>query len=221
MKKIKTISGHNPEDIAVTKSGDVVYTDYDERTVNIVKNAQIEVLIRLRGWIPRSVCCTVSGDLLVVMLSDRDKHTKVVRFYGSEEKQNIQFDDKGQPLYSSFGDKFICENRNLDVCVSDCYARAVVVVSQAGKPKFTYTGHLFTSKKLFQPLGIATDSQSRILVADYYSYYIYILNQNGQFLCYINNCHLDLQCSLCVDKKDNLFVAEWFTSKVKKIHYEI
>lgn len=95
MKKIKTISGYNPEDIAVTKSGDVVYTDYDERTVNIVKNAQIEVLIRLRGWIPRNVCCTVSGDLLVVMLSDRDKQTKVVRFYGSEEKQIIQFDDKG------------------------------------------------------------------------------------------------------------------------------
>lgn len=76
-------------------------------------------------------------------------------------------------------------------------------------------------KQIFQPLGIATDSQSRILVADYYSYYIHILNQNEQFLCYINNCHLDLHCSLCVDKKDNLFVAEWFTSKVKKIHYEI
>lgn len=94
-----------------------------------------------------NVCWTVYGDLLVVMLSDRDKQTKVVRFYGSEEKQIIQFDDKGLPLYSSYGDKFICENRNLQVCVSDCYARTEVVVSQAGKPLFTYTGNLFTSNK--------------------------------------------------------------------------
>lgn len=48
VKSIQTNSGHQPCDIALTSSGDLVYTDYNERTVNIVKEARVEELIRIR-----------------------------------------------------------------------------------------------------------------------------------------------------------------------------
>lgn len=116
--------------------------------------------------------------------------------------------------------KRISENRNLDICVADCEAGAVVVVHQDGKLKWRYTGHSSVTKnEPFDPCDITTDSQSHILTADRSNHCIHILDENGQFLGLIGNCDLKSPFGLCVDNNDNLFVCEIYNSKVKKIKF--
>ncbi|XP_056002774.1 uncharacterized protein LOC130049356 [Ostrea edulis] len=217
LTSIQTESGKEPNCIAVTRNGCLVYTDLYSRTVNLVKKKYIRAIITLQGWRPLYVCSTATDNFLVTMIGDDFKQSKVVRYSGSRKTQTIQFDEQGPPLYSSGDYKYISENRNRDICVADRAANAVVVVNQAGKLRFRYTGHPSNTKHSFSPNGITTDSQSRILTADYNNHRIHILDQDGQFLRFIQNCDLRAPWGLYVDARDNLFVAD--IAKVKKIQY--
>lgn len=211
LNTITAQSKKRPFDIAVKKNGILVYTDDETKTVNAAEDTDTHRAISLRRWEPSGVCVATSGDLLVVMDSYRNMQTKVVRYSGSAAKQSYHFGDRG------FGGSYVCENRNLDICVS--FSSEIVVVNQAGKRRFTYSGPQSDTKKSFSPTGIATDSQCKILTIDDSNSFIHILDQDGKFLRFINKCGLCSPSNLCVDTKDNLLVTELNTGKVKKVQY--
>nr|XP_022336299.1 uncharacterized protein LOC111132773 [Crassostrea virginica] len=182
----------------------MVYANYDDRSINLVSGTQVEPLITLQGWKPRGLCSTSSGDLLVIMDSEDEKQTKVVRYSYSKEKQTIYSDDKEMPLYTPGDIKNLSENY---------IARAIAVVNATGKLRFRYTG-FFSIPQKFYP-----SSQVNILIADFDDNCIHIIDQNGKLLHYIYRCGLQDQWGLCVDSIDNLLVTEWVAGKMKKIKY--
>ena len=205
LKKVKTKSGNVPFGISVTKNRDLLYTDPDDDSVNLLSNTQIITLIRLQGWKPRSVCSTSSDDLLVIMerCSDgkpaimenvymvsndsseysevteyNEKNYKLYVIQAQQKKQSIQWDEEGKPLFLS--GSCLCANRNLDICVADERACALVVVSAAGELRFKYEGR--NSHAVFFPSCVTTDSHGNILTVESLLDDIHIADQNGHFL---------------------------------------
>lgn len=138
---------------------------------------------------------------------------KIVRYSGSTEKQSIQSDVLGQPLFLS--GSCLCENRNLDICVADNRAGALVVVSAAGELRFRYEGRNSPSGYFF-PSCVTTDSHGNVLTVESHMDDIHVVDQNGHFLGIF--FPLTIPKSICVDFRDNLFVTG-LLGKMKKIQY--
>lgn len=64
---------------------------------------------------------------------------------------------------------------SLDICVADYHSNTVVDFNQSGELQFRFT----KSQRSFQPCGIATNSQSRILIS-------YFINNNIQITHILN-----------------------------------
>lgn len=208
-----------PVDIAVTRKGELIYSDSEHGTVNIVKNGVSETLITaLRGWSPKGLCSTESGEILVNMNSG--VQNKVVRYKNRKIAQEIFKDEKGDLIFGK--DKwmlFLVENRNEDICVSDYNADSVVAVDKAGRVRFRYNGSPAGGPEPFSPRQIVTDSLGQIIVADYNNVCIHILEQNGQFLKCLDKCGFHSLCGLSIDNMERLWVGLIDNGNVKVIQY--
>ncbi|XP_061187362.1 uncharacterized protein LOC133195516 [Saccostrea echinata] len=137
-------------------------------------------------WIPYCIYCSPSsGDLLVGMYRFDTKIGKVTRHNGvGQHIQTIQYSKTSQGLYSR--PNYITENRNGDVIVSNIigiFHGDVVVTDHRGTYRFSYTGPPSGSELC--PYGICTDALSHILVCDYNTDTIQLIDKDGQFLTLI------------------------------------
>ncbi|XP_078321094.1 uncharacterized protein LOC111103019 [Crassostrea virginica] len=183
--------------------GELIYIDKEHNIIklcNDMKTTTTLIKHTDKTWKPQCVYCSPSsGDLLVGMSrrdtdtdtdidsdsdSDTDTHTgKVMRYDNTGKyKQTIPHDDNTpHDLYEY--PIYITENNNGDVLVSDYFRRAVVVTSGEGVHRFSYTGP--PSGSGLYPQGICTDVMSHILVSDYNTYTVRMLDRDGQFLSYV------------------------------------
>nr|XP_022302688.1 uncharacterized protein LOC111110476 isoform X3 [Crassostrea virginica] len=169
---------------------ELLYIDEEENIIKLCNDMQTTTTILKHTdptKEPMSVFCSpFSGDLLVgFCIRDTDSDTKegaiIMRFdKRGKRKQRIPHYDNN----SLFGSpRFISENNNGDVVVSDWDLHAVVVTSGKGVHRFSYVGP--PKRQRIDPGGICTDVQSHILVCDGITKTIQMLDGDGQFLSYL------------------------------------
>ncbi|XP_022312681.1 uncharacterized protein LOC111117748 isoform X2 [Crassostrea virginica] len=176
----------------VNCEGELIYIDKERNIIklcNDMKTTTTLIKHTDKTWRPLSVYCSPSsGDLLVGMYrrdTDTDTDTgKVMRYDNTgKRKQTIPYNDNTpHDLYEE--PWFITENNNGDVLVSDWGRDAVVVTSGEGVHRFSYTGPPPSGSGLW-PGGICTDVMSHILVCDYRTDTVQMLDRDGQFLSYV------------------------------------
>ncbi|XP_062600631.1 uncharacterized protein LOC134262272 [Saccostrea cucullata] len=210
-----------PDDITVTRQGELIYSDYNNRTVTIVRDGRKETLITTpRGWHPSGLCCTRSGDILISMTTTGDRYHKIVRYQGQRVTQEIDKDEHGDPIYKGGNEILnVVESNSGDIVASDGNARAVVVVDRTGKIRFRYNNKPPGGKKSFCPEQIVTDFMGHIIVADKFNNCLHILDQNGKFLRCVVNYGLKCPSGLSVDSEGRLWVGLYDSGEVKVIKY--
>ncbi|XP_062621001.1 uncharacterized protein LOC134282617, partial [Saccostrea cucullata] len=169
--KITTECKYYPGYISVTRQGELIYSDIQRRTVNIVRQGRIETLITLpRGWHPRGLCVTRSGDVLVDTCTPNGSHEKIVRYRGQTAVQEIDKDDCGQNIFKGgINGVLLEENNNGDICVSDLDANIVIVMDKTGRIRFRYNDQngqflrcVDDCGVLQGPAGLSVDSEGRL-----------------------------------------------------------
>lgn len=216
---LRTKSGRRPTDLGVDPKGSLVYSDHFRRKIYKWKNKQFKKVIGFRKWRPSGICYTSTGDLLIGMSNKDYTEKKIRRYNRGTIRQEIQFDDNGNPFFKS-GDLaiFVEENKNHDICVSDCQANLVLVLNRSGCFRFKYSGSHVAAE--FNPGCLATDSFCNILVTDTGNDMIHVLDLNGQLLKFVDStCGVTGFNGIAVDCEDRVWVIECHTAKIKVINY--
>uniref|UniRef100_K1P850 Tripartite motif-containing protein 2 n=1 Tax=Magallana gigas TaxID=29159 RepID=K1P850_MAGGI len=179
-----SFSGYDRGSHTVNSESELIYIDRNYNINKLSKDMKTTTTFIERTdstWEPRCVYWSPStGDLLVGMCNIHTYTCKVTRYNQSGQlTQTTQHDNTGRVLYRE--PNFITENNNGDVVVSDY--RAVVVTERGGRHRFSYTGHPSGSR--LEPRGICTDALSHILVCDYITKTVQMLDKDGQFLSHL------------------------------------
>ncbi|XP_052680949.1 uncharacterized protein LOC128161659 isoform X2 [Crassostrea angulata] len=175
-KGLHTVNSES-ELIYIDRNYNIKKRSKDMKTTKTLKKKTI-----FSKWEPQCVYWSPStGDLLVGMCNNDTKTGKVTRYNQSGQlTHTIQKDNTELGLYSD--PRYITENNNGDVVVSDSFS-AVVVTERRGRHRFSYTGHPSGSGLL--PRGICTDALSHILVCDWVTDTVQMLDKDGQFLSHL------------------------------------
>nr|XP_022320431.1 uncharacterized protein LOC111122792 [Crassostrea virginica] len=215
--KLFDLQGHLQHTVNTTNTGmyicmfnkQVMYSDQNNNTVKKISDDDTVVTMFTTGdWRPLGITGSASGNLLVGL--DKDDQSKVVRYSSNGTVlQEIQYDSQGQPLYQKA--RYIAENINGDIIVTDFKMRKMIAVDRLGIFRYSYSGGESAS-------SVATDSVGHVYVTDFNGDKIHMLDRDGRFLRYIiPEGGIKNPRAVCMIGDGDMIVGECLTGLAKRI----
>ena len=209
LQNMQTTDGRFEGFHTVAQDGHLIFTDKMKKEINrITLENKIKNFIKTDDWEPLSIHSShINGDILVGMT--KNEMAKITRYNKTgKEIQKMQRDNQRETLYRY--PHFITENINGDICASDFYKLAVVVVNKSGQHRFSYSGQMTGRETPICPCGIGTDVLGHILVCDAFSKTVHLVDQGGKFLrLLLTPQHgVEILFSLCIDDDNNLYIGQ-------------
>ncbi|XP_062594152.1 uncharacterized protein LOC134255647 [Saccostrea cucullata] len=162
----------------VSTTGDLIYIDKGSEIRKLSSDCNTKVSLFKIGndWRPRCIHYShFNRDLVIGMW--KEKRCRIVRYDISG--QEIQDSENGSPTLYKYP-AYITENWNGDVIVADLDKQAVIVTDHKGVYRFSYEGPPNGPK--LDPRGICVDVLEHILVSDWTSSSVQVIDKDGVFL---------------------------------------
>ncbi|XP_062595334.1 tripartite motif-containing protein 2-like [Saccostrea cucullata] len=197
----------------------ILYTERNNNVVNrVTDKGETQILFSTGDWNAHGIACTASGNILLGLHKIKVGKLAVFDMKGNVVKEVES--NNGNPLYTN--PYYVTENTNGDLCAADIVLASVIVVDSTGLFRFSYTGNPSIAKG-FDPHGVAADSQSNLVVADWATRKLHLINETGNFLRYldffVNEYMAEMPTGVCIDPDDLLFVCGHDSVKVKVMKY--
>lgn len=209
----------NLVDISMTKQGELIFIENESKAIQVVSKGTIEdLIITPNDYWAKGLCCTRSGDILVNL--HNLGRNKIVCYKDNIITKEIDKDKHGNPIFRDGHYSLdMAENNNGDICVTDRNAKIVIVLNLTGCVRFRYDCMDAERIKPFHPRCILTDIMNQIIVTDSNNDCLHILDQNGSFLKCVDHCELEKPGGLSMDSQGRLWVAQFFSRKIKVTPY--
>jgi hypothetical protein len=219
-KKIKSICCRGGYGFhTATRKGTLLMADHKGNQITEIQpNFSIKVIFSTADWSPRCIHHSkLNGDILIGMM--RNSEGCVARYSNKgQQLQKISSGLGGKIIYRE--PFYIAENKNGDICTSDWYQEALVVVNKSGCHLFSYRG---TQGTQLCPGGVCTDKSGNILLYEASTSSVHLISQDGVLLDIIMRLSTGFQFvpqGICLDDKQALWVGTYTDhSLIKVIKY--
>lgn len=204
-----------PSDVAVTTDGDILFTDFDEKSVSRV-SGKTRVLITTfsTDWNPKGLCSGMHDEVYVCQVEN--KYGKVTKF-NKEGILLFEYVLDGNGSHIFLQPSYVCRNERSNIFVSDTLKHAIIGLDPCGNVRFEYKRNISDDRSPFDPRGLDIDVDGNIAVVDYGNHEVILLNDIGEFLiCLLDRSDgLSRPCDISIDAEKKLWVAECRTGKLK------
>ncbi|XP_062613794.1 uncharacterized protein LOC134275532 [Saccostrea cucullata] len=153
------------------------------------------------GWTPKGIAFSLvsPGHILIGLYNSKQKKGNVIKVKSNGTLEGYLGNERGEKPYTN--PRFLAENKNGDICISDSVTKNVFVFEREGILRFSYAP---PESPTYVPRTVATDRQCNILIA-YPRNGIHIIDKDGELLRIVEEMTSPTAC--CVSLKDLLFVC--------------